>query len=92
MHGACAALREPAAEMRVVEPELVAKYVEKGRIRRDLDGPCLAVQLEGDMSGHIQPLIDYQMRLTQAIGCRVILTSEFRCQAVKWASESPVSI
>ena len=43
MDGACAALGEPTAEMRVAEPELVAQYVKQRRIRAHLDDPPLPV-------------------------------------------------
>src|SRR5215813_5330352 len=49
-----AALREPAAKMRVIEPELVAQYVEERRIRRRLDGAGLPIQLEGDTLCHFR--------------------------------------
>src|SRR5437870_9621215 len=65
MHRASPALREPAAEMRVVEPELVAQHVKQRRRRRGLDGPRLPVQLEGDALGLFQPLFGIGMKLTE---------------------------
>src|SRR6516162_7695356 len=49
-----AALREPAAEMRVIEPELVAQYVKERRVGCDLDGAGHPVQLEGNTLCHFR--------------------------------------
>src|SRR5271167_4483991 len=54
MDRARAALREPTAKMRVVEPDLVAQHVQERRIRCDLDGSRLAVQLEDDAFSHFR--------------------------------------
>jgi len=58
MDSAGALLREPAAEMSVVEPNLVAQHVKERRLRRDLDGSRLPVQLKGDPLCHFEPLVD----------------------------------
>src|SRR5262249_32826668 len=51
VHGAGAALRQPAAEMRVVERELVAQRVEQRHVGIGVDRVDLAVHVEGH-SGH----------------------------------------
>ena len=50
--------------MRVVEPELVAQYVEQRRIRRHLDRSRLPVHLEDDALSHFRSLRGGLMRLT----------------------------
>jgi hypothetical protein len=61
MNGAGPALREPAAEMRVAEPELVGQRVKQRCIRGHLDGSRLLVQLKGDALCHLEPLDDIGM-------------------------------
>ena len=51
MHRAGAALRESAAEMRIVEPEIVAQRIEQRHVGIGIDGMALAVHVEG-YSGH----------------------------------------
>jgi hypothetical protein len=46
MHGAGAALREAAAEMRIVEPEIVAQRVEQRHVGIGVDRLDLAVHVE----------------------------------------------
>ena len=51
MHGAGAALRQPAAELRIVQPDVVAQRVEQRHVRIGVDRVRLAVHVEG-YSGH----------------------------------------
>src|SRR5262249_8101343 len=51
VHGAGAALRQAAAEMRVVERELAAQRVEQRHVGIGIDGLDLAIHVEGH-SGH----------------------------------------
>src|SRR5262249_25950205 len=51
VHGAGAALRQAAAEMRIVERELVAQRVEQRHVGIGVDRVDLAVHVEG-YSGH----------------------------------------
>src|ERR1700719_5167119 len=66
MDGACAALREPTAEMRVAEPELVAQHVKQRRIRGYLDRSRRFVHLKGDALCHLEPLLG--MSKSQSVG------------------------
>jgi hypothetical protein len=52
MHRAGAALREPAAEMRIVQAEIVAQRVEQRHVGVDIDLVLLAVDVEGEVFGH----------------------------------------
>ena len=52
MHGAGAALGEPAAEMRIVQAEIVAQRVEQRHVLVRLHGVHLAVDVEGKLLGH----------------------------------------
>src|SRR6185295_12309292 len=57
VHGAGAALREAAAEMRIVEPEIVAQRVEQRHVGIGVDRLNLAVHVEIDSShGYGSPL------------------------------------
>ena len=46
MHRAGTALREPAAEMRIVEPEIVAQRIEQRHVGIGIDRVDLAVDVE----------------------------------------------
>src|SRR5208282_1139859 len=46
MHGAGAALGKPAAEMRIIERQIVAQHIEERGVRVGLDGVDLAVDVE----------------------------------------------
>ncbi len=46
MHGTGAALREPAAEMRIVEAEIVAQRIEQRHVGIGVDRVDLAVHVE----------------------------------------------
>src|SRR5262245_61590729 len=63
VHGASAALRQAAAEMRVVERELVAQGVEQRHVGIGIDRLDLAVHVEGH-SGHgcMSPLGCHELR------------------------------
>ena len=52
MHGAGAALREPAAEMRIVEADVVAQRVEQRHVGIGIDGVRLAVDGQRKCLGH----------------------------------------
>src|ERR1700693_4070780 len=52
MHCASPTLREAAAKMRVVQPDIVAQRVEQRHIRIGIDGMCLAVHVEGELPVH----------------------------------------
>src|SRR5262249_29661698 len=84
VHGAGAALRQPAAEMRVVERELVAQRVEQRHVGIGIDRVDLAVHVEGH-SGHgcMSPL-----------GCREatdVLSRIGRCASLAIANGSRVT-
>src|SRR5665647_2929825 len=49
VHGARAALREPASELGALEPKGVAKGPEQGRVARQVDRLRLSVDLEADL-------------------------------------------
>ena len=66
VHGAGPALREPAAEARAVQVELVAQDVEQRRVRRRLDGVALAVHRQLHCLGHSLPLDDDAGRASPA--------------------------
>src|SRR5260370_3398519 len=51
MHRAGAALGEPAAEVRIVEAEIVAQRIEQRHVRIGIDRMGTAVHVEGN-SGH----------------------------------------
>src|ERR1700678_1414941 len=53
MHGAGAALRKAAAEVPVVEAEIVSKRVEQRHVRVGFDGLNLAVDVKGILLGRI---------------------------------------
>ena len=52
VHGAGAALREPAAEFRIVQADVVAQRVEQRHVRIGIDGVRLAVHVERELLGH----------------------------------------
>src|SRR5579864_241223 len=52
MHRAGAALGKSAAEMRVVEPDIVAQRIEQRHVRIGLDSVILAVHAEGEFIDH----------------------------------------
>src|SRR5581483_6279741 len=52
VHGAGAALRQPAAEMRIVQPEIVTQRVKERHVRIGVDRVILAVDVEGDALSH----------------------------------------
>jgi hypothetical protein len=55
MDGAGPALREPAAEMRVAEAELVTQHVKQRRIRGYLDDSCLPATLLVPLLRNVAP-------------------------------------
>jgi len=56
MHRAGAALRQPAAEMRIVQAEIVAQRVEQRHVGIDIDLVLLAVDVQGELLGHAASL------------------------------------
>src|SRR5580692_7762081 len=52
MHGAGAALGEPATEMRIVQAEIVAQCIEQRHVVVRLYGAHLAIDVEGIFLGH----------------------------------------
>src|SRR5476651_724986 len=52
MHGAGAALREPATEMRIVESDVVTQRVEQRHVWIDIDRVVLAVDVQREFLGH----------------------------------------
>src|SRR5262249_5303603 len=52
MHCAGAALREAAAEMRIVETEIVAQSIKQRHLRIGVNRMRLAVDIEGEALGH----------------------------------------
>ena len=52
MHGAGAALRQAAAELRVVQAEIVPQCIEQRHVRIGFDRLGLAVDIEGKLLGH----------------------------------------
>src|SRR5580692_11753225 len=57
MHGAGAALRKAAAEVRIVEAEIVSKRVEQRHVRVGFDGLNLAVDVKGILLVHGQAFL-----------------------------------
>src|SRR5262249_56168982 len=52
MHCAGAALGDAAAEVRIVQAEIIAQCIEQRHVRIGLDAVRLAVDVEGDFLGH----------------------------------------
>ena len=52
MHRAGAALREAAAEMRVVEADVVTQGIKQRHVRIGIDRMVFAVDVEGEFLGH----------------------------------------
>src|SRR5262249_61722003 len=83
-----AALRQPAAEARSFQLELVGEHVEERRVRARLDRPGSAVHFDLDLVRHAHPPVDQMrsvaIRLQLAIRSYLMRTSS--SAAKSWRS------